>query len=162
MERRPTSAGVDSPTAYAPTTPATRSRPRWMPSILGVLVGVCLCAAALLVSHLLAPAPPPSASAVESALCADLTSHHYVELHGLLAPSLATQGSAQAFAANQQQLDAMVGPVSSCDVEAQQMADASATFDLRLTRAKSSATVTVRLTLVDGQWRISAYDTSWI
>lgn len=162
MERRTTNARAAAPAGNAPSSPGARPRSRLLPSLLGVVVGVCLCAVALLVSHLLAPASPPAPTSLGRAFCADLTGNHYIELHGLLAPPLAAQGSAQAFDAAQQQLDAMSGPVSSCAVVDQQVSGASATLDVRLTRAKSSATVPVGLTLIDGKWRISAYDTTWV
>lgn len=161
MERRPMRAEVDAPVDPR-SMHTTLARPRWLPSLLGAFAGLLLCVGVLAVTRLFAPSPPPAPTAVANALCVDLTRHQYVDLHGLLTPPLAAQGSAQAFAAAQLQLDAMSGPVSSCAVVEEHTAGVSATLDLRLTRSSSSATVAVQLILIDGQWRISAYDSTWI
>lgn len=127
---------------------------------MGAATGILLCALALAVlfavnSHTASP------EAAGQSLCADLQAQNYDAVYNLLAPSLQSAGNATQFAASQRELDALSGKVVSCTATVQQAGSTQASLRLDITRQQTGAAqATVHMQILDGAWRVDAYDTS--
>lgn len=132
------------------------------PLVLGAATGIVICVVVLAVlSGLSGRAASPEVTG--QALCADLQAQRYDAAYDLLAPSLRSTGTAAQFTASQRELDTLRGKVVSCTAAIQQSDGAQATLRLTVARQQSgSAQGIVHVQLVDGAWKVDAYDTSII
>jgi len=138
---------------------------RFTPILLGLVAGIALVAVALGALIIFTPrvAQPPAPSATTQQLCADLTTQRYADAYALLSPRLQAQGSEAQFVASQRELDALQGDVTTCSAAIVNVAGASASAALQVTRAHAkAASAAVTLTVVGSAWRVDAYDTSVI
>lgn len=133
-----------------------------LPLMLGAATGIVICAVALAVLFVL-NGRAASPNATGQALCADLQAQHYDAAYDLLAPSLRSAGTAAQFSSSQRELDALRGIVVSCTTTVQQTDATQATLQLNVVRQRSgTAQGIVHVQLVDGVWKVDAYDTSVI
>ena len=128
------------------------------PLVLGAATGIMICVVALAVLYVLS-GRAASPEVTGQALCADLQAQRYDAAYDLLAPSLRSTGTAAQFTASQRELDTLRGKVVSCTAAIQQSDGAQATLRLTVARQQSStAQGIVHLRLVDGVWKVDAYD----
>lgn len=160
--RRP-APRMASPTATASGVSLAR---RYLGFILGGIAGVALV---LAVSALLAgrgsqpsQAAPPAPDSVAGGVCADLRAHDYPHLYTTLSPAQQGVGPADQFIASQRQIDALHGSVSACAYTLRRVSASSASVTYTLTRNGAATLGAVTLDYVNGEWRISDYDTSSI
>jgi len=161
--------GGDLPMAQAPQRRlAARPRAGWRrftPILLGLVAGIALVAVALGALIIFTPrvASPQAPSATTQQLCADLTTQRYADAYALLSPRLQAQGSEAQFVASQRELDALQGDVTTCSAAIVNVAGASASAALQVTRAHAkAASAAITLTVVGSAWRVDAYDTAVI
>lgn len=144
--------------------PPPRRRRSYLGVFLGAVTGIALCALALgvlVLTHGQAQAPAPDATG--QAICADLAAQKYTDLYGLLDGNLQGAGTADQFALSQEQLDAMAGKVTACSSRIASQQGGQATLALTVTRGGTAGSQgAVRLIVVNGAWKIDAYDTSVI
>lgn len=102
-----------------------------------------------------------TASIAAQHFCDALVRHDYAAAYTQLAPALRQQGSAQQFAASQQDLDRISGAAVSCQFSAPQVHGDHATFTLTLVRS-GTVSGALDLILIDGSWQVDAYDANVI
>lgn len=133
-----------------------------LPLVLGAASGILLCALALAILFLV-NGQPVSPRTTGQALCADLEAQNYDAAYSLLAPGPRGAGTSAQFAASQRELDALNGKVVSCTATIQHADSAQASLLLTVTRQRTgTAQGSVHLQLLDGTWKVDAYDTATI
>jgi len=136
---------------------AARRRSRSRALLIAALLGLALALG--LVIYIVFASTTGTASIAAQHFCDALVARDYASAYAQLAPSLRQQGSAQQFAASQQDLDRINGAASSCRFSAQQVRGNRATFTLILTRAQSGTmSGALDLVQVQGGWQVDAYD----
>lgn len=143
--------------------PELPSQPWWRRQIgllLGTAAGIVVCAVALVVANAITGprTPPPAPTA--AAICADLAHQNYADLYSRLAPAQRA-GSEQQFAASQQQLDRLRGPVTNCSYALPSVRATAATVRLTIVRGVGGVVqADVELGIEGGTWQVESYDTS--
>lgn len=131
-----------------------------LPLALGAATGILLCALALAVLFVI-NSHSASPEVAGQSLCADLQAQNYDAVYNLLAPPLQSMGTSAQFGASQRELDALSGKVVSCSVAVQQADSAQASLRLTIARQQTgTARATVHMQLLNGVWKVDAYDTS--
>ena len=132
-----------------------------LPLVLGAATGMLLCALALVVLFIVSSRAAASPQAMGQSLCADLQAQNYDAFYALLTPPLQSAGTGTQFGASQRELDTLSGKVVSCAVTVQHADSAQASLQLTITRQRTGmAQASVHAQLLDGAWRVDAYDTS--
>lgn len=128
--------------------------------LVGAVVGLVVCAVALLIANAITgPRMPPPAPAA-AAICADLEHQDYADLFTRLAPAQRA-GSEQQFAASQRELDRLRGPVTSCTYTLPSVRATAASVRLTIVRGTSAPIqADVELGIEGGMWQVESYDTS--
>jgi hypothetical protein len=144
---------------------APNPRPRvfaGLPVVLGAAAGLAVCILVLALLLLLnGRTTNPRTTA--QALCADLQSQDYQSMYDVLSPRMQVLGTQAQFAASQQQLDALRGPVTGCLYDVQSADSTQANVTLTVTRARAPQTqAVVHFLYIGDAWKVDTYDASVI